>query len=61
MFAYIILGIIPDSIYELKNLRILRLDNNKLEGLINVKVLLLENLKLLDLNRNQLSGIKINK
>ncbi len=50
-------GVIPDILYTLIQLKVLRLDNNKLCGSVKSDIKNLIDLRLLDISNNQLSGI----
>lgn len=50
-------GVIPDVLYTLNKLEILRLDNNNLCGSVKSDIQYLVNLKLLDISNNKFSGI----
>ncbi len=54
---YWISGEIPNSVYELANLQVLRLDNNRLTGEVSASLRDLTRLRNLNLSRNKLTGM----
>lgn len=49
-------GVVPLSLYKCKNIRVIRLDNNRLNGVISDEMLNFDKLTYLDLSNNMFSG-----